>query len=213
MALKKIALLLLFAIAMAYLESAIVVYLRMLFYAGGFHFPMRVIPARVAAIEIGREAATLLMLWAVARISGKNFKERFALFCFAFGVWDLFYYFWLKLFINWPASWLEWDILFLIPQPWIAPWLAPALVSAGLILVSLTILVVRPQRFKETIFSIREWALVLFGGAIILASFFQQTGTILNGGIPAYFPWWLFIFGFTLGLAPFFQRLFRKTAS
>ena len=206
---KKIWLYTLFAVAMAYLESAIVVYLRLLYYPSGFQFPMIPIPSLVAAIEIGREVATLVMLWAVARTAGQNFKERFALFCFTFGVWDLFYYIWLKLFLNWPGTWLEWDILFLIPLPWIGPWLAPALVSVGLIVVSVIILI-HPQRFSERIYNKPEWILVLFGGAIILASFFWQTKNVLEGRIPDYYPWWLFFTGFLVGISVFIQSINKK---
>jgi len=209
MSLKKIAAVVLFSATMAYLESAIVVYLRLLYYPAGFQFPMITIPLQIAVIEIGREAATLIMLWTFAQIAGKNFRERFSLFCFTFGVWDLFYYGWLNLFILWPDSWLDWDILFLIPLPWIAPWLAPALVSIGLIGVSLTILLF-PQRFPEKIFTLPEWILVISGGIVILASFFWQTKNVLEGGIPVYFPWPLFGFGYGIGLWPLLHRFFRK---
>ena len=211
MNLKTILWALLFAIAMAYLESAIVVYLRLLYYPAGFHFPMKTIPLRIMLIEIGREAATLMMLWSVARLGGKNFRERFSLFCFTFGVWDLFYYTWLFLFIGWPGSWLEWDILFLIPLPWIAPWLAPALISLGLIIVSLFVLLI-PRRFAENIFIRTEWILVISGGLLILASFFWQTGNVLEGGIPDYFPWPLFGIAYFVGLGPFLFRLRNKSS-
>jgi len=199
----------LFALAMAYLESAVVVYLRLLYYPAGFQFPMIPIPSQIAIIETGREAATLIMIWAVARIGRNAFKERFTLFCFIFGIWDLAYYAWLYLFIGWPGFWLEWDILFLIPVPWIAPWLAPALVSIGLIGVSLTILF-SPERFPESIFSSSEWRMVLFGGILILASFFWQTKNILEGGIPVYFPWPLFGIGYGIGIWPFLHHIRNK---
>ncbi len=209
MSLKTIFWYVLFALAMAYLESAIVVYLRLLYYPAGFHFPMIRIPTQIAIIETGREAATLLMIWAAARLYGQTFREHFALFCFIFGIWDLAYYGWLYLFIGWPGFWLEWDILFLIPVPWIAPWLAPALVSVGLIMVSLFVLLL-PRRFSKNIFTKAEWILVIFGGVLILASFFRQSGKVLEGGIPAYFPWPLFGIGYFVGLWPFLFRFLKK---
>jgi len=205
---KKIILLSVFGVAMAYLEAAVVVYLRELYYPNGFRFPMEIISGQIAATEIGREATTLLMLWAIAQLSGRNFKERFSYFCFSFGLWDLFYYIWLKVLINWPSAWLEWDILFLIPAPWIAPWLAPALVSFALISASLLVLLY-PHRFLKSILSHTEWFLVLGGAAIILVSFFYQTFAVLNGSIPDYYPWWIFLSGFILGLGTFTRRIIR----
>src|SRR5205814_8206179 len=67
----------------------------------------------------------------------------FGAFLYVFGIWDIAYYAWLKLLLGWPTQWLEWDVLFLIPWPWLGPWLAPALVSllfvaAGARLLSVT---------------------------------------------------------------------------
>ena len=137
-----------FAIAMAYLEAVIVVYLRLLYYPEGFSFLLKDIPQPVLFIEIGREAATIIMLWFVARLADPYFKIRFSFFLFSFAVWDIFYYIWLKVLLDWPASWLEWDILFLIPVPWIAPWLAPVIVSICFIVVALIILN-RKERFTD----------------------------------------------------------------
>ncbi len=198
-----------FGVAMAYLEAAVVVYLRALYYPEGFQFPMELISGRIAFTEIGREAATLIMLWANAQLSGTNFKERFSFFCFSFGLWDLFYYVWLKVLINWPGEWLEWDILFLIPLPWVAPWVAPTLVSLALITASLIVLFY-PQKFLKNIFSRLEWLLLLSGAAIILASFFYQTAAVLNKAIPEHYPWWVFLSGYLLGLGTFIQRFIRK---
>ncbi|HEY3177097.1 MAG TPA: hypothetical protein VGK94_15195 [Candidatus Polarisedimenticolia bacterium] len=61
-----------FAAAMAYVESAVVVYLRGIYYPGGFSFPIVIIPDRMAAIEIGREAATLVMLAGVSLLAGSD---------------------------------------------------------------------------------------------------------------------------------------------
>src|SRR4051812_35804258 len=118
-----------FSVAMGYLEGAVVIYLRKLYYPEGFSFPLKVMDASTGAVEFLREAATLFMFLSVAALCGKNLKERFAWFCFCFGVWDLVYYAVLKLALNWPLSWFEWDILFLIPVPWVGPVLAPCIVS------------------------------------------------------------------------------------
>jgi len=200
---------LVFALAMAYLESAVVVYLRLLYYPQGFCFPLIRIPLQVAAIEIGREAATLVMLWFAARLTYHSFKQRFALFVYVFGLWDLFYYFWLKVLLDWPHSWLNWDILFLIPLPWIGPWLAPAAVSVGLICAGVLILFY-PQRFERCVLNAKEWLLEVLAALLILTTFFLQTGPVLKGSLPQYYAWPLFWVGLLLGLAVFLKRFIYK---
>ena len=201
-----------FAAAMAYLESAVVVYLRLLYYPEGFHFPLIVIPAPVALAEIGREAATIIMLWFIARMAGQNFKERFALFIYAFGVWDILYYIWLKVLLNWPHSWLDWDILFLIPIPWTGPWLAPVIVSLGFIAASVVILKY-PHKFPDKILSKGEWTLQIAAAAFILLTFFWESGKVLQNGIPAYYPWWIFVIAFLTGIGVFLRRYLKSMKS
>ena len=46
-----------------------------------------------------------------------------------FGAWDLSFYATLRVLTGWPASLMTWDLLFLIPVPWVGPVLAPSIVS------------------------------------------------------------------------------------
>src|SRR5436190_14320204 len=89
---KTILLLSLFSIAMGFMESAVVIYLRELYYPDGFKFPLVPIPPHIALVEFLREAATLIMLVIIGGIAGKNPTQRFCFFLFCFAVWDLFYY-------------------------------------------------------------------------------------------------------------------------
>src|SRR5690606_9745478 len=73
-----------FFIAMAYLESAVVVYLRALYYPEGFDFPLAPMDGSLVWTELGREGATILMLLAVAAVAARRALERFAWFCFGF---------------------------------------------------------------------------------------------------------------------------------
>jgi hypothetical protein len=198
-----------FSIAMAYLESAVVVYLRLIYYPNGFNFPMVTIPLPIALTEIGREVATIVMLWFLARLAARNRKELIAMFLYNFAVWDIFYYVWLKVLLDWPAGWTDWDILFLIPLPWIAPWLAPALISAGLI--SGAVLVWRqPGKFGDWIFSLKEWLVELTAAGLIMWSFFYETGNVIRGGVPERYPWILFITGYAIAVIPLIGRLIKK---
>ncbi len=195
----------LFAIAMAYLESTVVVYLREIYYPQGFRFPLVDISPKIYIIELGREAATILMIWTVSGVLTRNRRVWFAFFGFIFAVWDIWYYIWLKIMLNWPASLLESDVLFLIPVPWIGPVLAPVLVSMALIVSGLVILIFevnhRPFRL-----SAREWLLEIFAGLIIIGSFLMQTGDVTSGEVPQNYPWWMFSIGMVMGLSVFAFR-------
>jgi hypothetical protein len=127
----------LFGIAFGFVEAAIVIYLRT---AAGLMPPrgnqVFVFPMRLWRIEFFREAATMVMLGAIAWFVGQKLRERVVAFLWIFAFWDLLYYVWLRLAIGWPQSFLSPDLLFLIPVPWFAQVWFPILVS------SLTILAV-----------------------------------------------------------------------
>lgn len=186
-----------FAIAMAYLESAVVVYLRELYYPDGFTFPLKLISEKILLIELGREFATIIMLLTVAMIAGKIFAERISYFLLSFGVWDIFYYLWLKVFINWPDSLLTDDLLFLIPVPWISPVLAPVLVS--IVFITFSILALKKVEVGFRIKSDKiNFVLILFGVVLILLSFVWDFEKRLNSVSPVEFMWLIFICGLVL---------------
>jgi hypothetical protein len=141
-----------FAIAMAYVEAAIVVYLRKLFAvqydlvltAKSFHFP-----AAYLHYEQGREAATIVMLVAIAALTGRSLRHKAAYFLFAFGVWDIFYYVWLYALLRWPSSPGQRDLLFLIPGEWWAPVWQPLAIAAGFVVVAIALLAWRGKRRTE----------------------------------------------------------------
>ena len=125
-----------FAAAMAYLESTVVVYLqRALSITPDQLFPLRgqEVVGDLAPIEGGREFATLVMLVALGCLVGRRWVDRLAWVAVAFGVWDIAYYGWLWVFVGWPHSPGTWDVLFLIPVPWAGPVWAPVAVSVALI--------------------------------------------------------------------------------
>jgi hypothetical protein len=199
---------LIFSITMAYLEATIVVYLRALYYPDGFHFPLVEIPLRILFTEAGRELATIVMLGIISGMAGKNRRQRFAFFIYNFGIWDLAYYFWLKILLNWPASLLDWDVLFLIPLPWLGPVLPPVLVSVCLILAACVILhyekLDRPLQFKKW-----EWGIEIIAGILIVLTFFFELRVIPVRQVPGQYPWGLFIIGLGLGLVVFLQAVYR----
>src|SRR5262245_38021901 len=119
-----------FAIAMAWVESAVVFDLRT--------FIDRIEPyqpdplplvGKLGHVELVREFATMVMLFTVGVLAGKTWRARWGYALVAFGVWDIFYYVFLKVMCDWPHSLLDWDILFLLPLPWWGPVLAPVLIA------------------------------------------------------------------------------------
>ncbi|TET93053.1 MAG: hypothetical protein E3J28_04975 [Desulfobacteraceae bacterium] len=139
---RKLFWIIVFSISMALVEAGVVIYLRAIYSPEVFAFPLEMMATRHFVVEIGREAATIFMLISVSALIGKKFWEKFAYFLICFGFWDIFYYIWLKIAIGWPLSLLDWDILFLIPLPWIGPVIAPVtiaimMISAGLFIIFL----------------------------------------------------------------------------
>jgi hypothetical protein len=197
-----------FCVAMAYLESAVVVYLRALYYPNGFDFPLQPMPPAMAAIEVGREAATVVMLLGIAMVSAADRWQRFFVFCIAFGVWDIFYYAWLWVFLGWPPSLLAWDVLFLIPVPWLGPVLAPVLVSLALIVASCWLW--REQRRGLTLaFPRGHWIVAIAGGCLVLLAFMIDFETALTAQLPSPFRWDLFASGMALALGALIHGVWR----
>ena len=191
---RKIFWILVFGIAMALVEAAVVVYLRALYYPEGFAFPWKMITTRHLIVELGRETATILMLVSVAALIGKRFWEKFAYFIICFGFWDMFYYLWLKLALGWPSSLLDWDILFLIPLPWIGPVIAPVSIAIMMILAGLLIIALykRGYDFRP---SFLTWVLTIIGTLTILYSFMRDTGAGLHQQMPLPYRYDLLIAG------------------
>jgi len=208
MMLKQLFWLLIWGTVFGYIEAAVVVYLREIYYPEGFVFPLVMIGHRIMLTEILREAATLLIIWATVMLAYKRRQSRFAAFFLLFGVWDIFYYIFLKLLLHWPESIHTWDILFLIPSPWAGPVWAPTLVSIGFIYAGTTILFNNHlNRFFH--FNRRFILLELFSGLLIILSFIIPGSAIPEHATTADFPWTLFITGFFLGLGAFLYYVYR----
>ena len=214
---RRINWLMIFAVAMAYVESAVVVYLRAIYYPQGFAFPLVLMPSDMVVIEIGREAATLVMLIGVAMLAGADRWDRILTFCVAFGVWDIAYYLWLWVFLRWPPSLFTWDVLFLIPVPWIAPVVAPVIVSVVLIGGGLLLLRRRAggqaggrSGGQAVGFSPALQALALAGGVLVLCSFVLDVQVVVRGIEPLPFRWGLFGTGVALAVVALVLALRRK---
>ena len=178
---RKIISLIIFGIAMGFLEAAVVVYLRELYYPEGFAFPLKQMAIEELSIEYLREISTIVMLLSIGSIAGRNFYERLSYFLLSFGIWDIFYYVWLKVLLNWPPSLLTWDILFLIPVIWIGPVLAPLICAATMVAIAGCILYFQnrghPVKIKPS-----AWFILLTGAFIIFVTFiWDYTEIIIKG--------------------------------
>ncbi len=149
-------------------------------------------------IEIGREAATIVMLVFIALLAGSNRQKKIGYFFIAFGIWDIFYYIWLYLFIQWPKSLLEWDILFLIPFPWWGPVIAPILIS--ILLISIGYLLINDIKFKVTTI---DWIAFGLSNIVLLYTFMEDSIITIISGTgklteirPTSFNWILFLIAY-----------------
>jgi hypothetical protein len=126
-----------FGIAFGFVEAAVVVYLRAAIglLPGQPLKSLAVFPENLLRIECFREAATMIMLGAIAALAGRSAREKVVAFLWTFAFWDIFYYVWLRLTILWPVTFLDTDLLFLIPVPWVAQVWFPILVSCVTALV------------------------------------------------------------------------------
>jgi hypothetical protein len=138
-----------YAAAMGYLEAVVVYYIR--YALGDVHATGSVSAAILKSfpwgIEATREAATLVMLVAVAALAGRDWWERAAALLLAFGIWDSTYYLGLELLAQWPPSLLTQDVYFLLPVPWGGPVWVPLLCDAGML--ALAWLIASPWRRRR----------------------------------------------------------------
>jgi hypothetical protein len=192
----KIVLLALFAAAMAFVEAAVVVYLRALIGSGPL-FPMKDLPPALLAMEIAREAATIVMLLCAASLAVRGGARRLGAFLLAFAVWDIFYYLWLYAAVGWPAGVTDWDILFLIPLPWVGPVWSVLLICAGMLVFSALFLAApEDAQFAP---GPAGWAAGLAGTAIVVATYILEWKKIGYGkGIPSAFSLLPFLAGVLL---------------
>ena len=160
----------LFSIAMGMLESSVVIYLRELYYPAGFSFPLQATSYTIAVTELFRELATLIMLLGIGILVGKNKQERFAWFIYSFAIWDIFYYIFLFLIIDWPLSLIDWDVLFLLPMMWVGPVWAPVLLSFFMIVLALSILYFSYYKNDSNLKS-SEWITLSVGAFIVIIAF------------------------------------------
>jgi hypothetical protein len=207
---EKIAFLVVFAAAMAFVEAAVVIYLRALI-GGGPLFPMKDLPPSLLAVEVAREGATLVMLLCAASLAVRGGARRLGAFLLAFAAWDVFYYLWLYVAAGWPAGLTDWDIFFLIPLPWVGPVWSVLLICVGMLAFS--VLFLRASEDAPFAPGVSGWATGVAGAAVVVATYILEWRKIGYGrGIPSVFSLPPFLLGILL-LAASGWITYRKSQS
>lgn len=172
-----------FAIAMAWVESAVVYDLRTMVNRIEPYQPEPLpLIGGMGPVELVREAATMIMLLTVGMLAGKTWRARLGYSAIAFGVWDIFYYVFLKAICGWPHSLTDWDILFLLPLPWWGPVWSPMAVALLMILWG----TLESQFEAGSIRALRRlWLLNFSGVALALYVFMADCLRVRNGGVDA----------------------------
>lgn len=207
-----------FAVAMAWVEAAVVYYLRTMIDRIEPHQPEPLpVIGGLGPAELVREAATLVMLLAVGVLAGKTWRSRLGYASLAFGVWDIFYYAFLKVLCGWPHSLLDWDILFLLPLPWWGPVLAPMLIALLMILWGTLV----SEEVNSPTGAAKEWKPWLLSGtgaALALYLFMADCIRASSGGVeavrqvlPTEFRWSWFMVALWLMAAPVLTILGRRS--
>jgi hypothetical protein len=201
-----------FAIGMAWVEAACVFYLRVMV---GRVNPYQANPLPLhdvlGEVELVREVATLVMLAAVGWLAGGTRSARLGYAAVAFGIWDIFYYVFLRLISGWPGSLFDWDILFLLPLPWWGPVLAPVCIAV-LMVVGGTLAIQSPIERPADVLTRALWRLNGLGIVLALYTFMADSLGAVNHGLsatttvlPRAFHWSVFSVAVALMAAPLAQ--------
>jgi hypothetical protein len=206
-----------FAIAMAWVESASVYYLRDLVDRIEPYQPNPLpINDALGYVELWREASTLVMLATVGMLAGRTWRRRVGYAAIAFGTWDIFYYVFLRIMTGWPRTVLDWDILFLLPLPWWGPVIAPVSIAALMIVWG----TIATQSEDDVAEPRVTWALASAGIALALGVFMVDAWRVLPQGrdailqvLPAEFYWLPFWVAVLLMASPVLHRMAMPPAA
>lgn len=205
-----------FAIAMAWVEAASVFYIRALVdRIQPYQTDPLPMNTALGNVELWREGATLVMIATLGLLAGRTWRRRAAYAAMAFGAWDIFYYVFLRLISGWPRTLLDWDVLFLLPLPWWGPVLAP--VSIALLMIVWGTLVTQSEKAAAS--ARWAWALGWAGIALALGIFMIDTWRALPAGrgavlhvLPTQFNWPLFSVALLMIASPAIHHVATKTS-
>jgi hypothetical protein len=90
--------------------------------------------------------------------------------------------------------------------PWAAPVLAPVIVALSIVAAGL-IALRRPVRINRL-----QWAMILLGNVLVLASFMWDFRNLQAGGLPNPFAWRIFAAGEIAGMGAFLHAAWKPDA-
>jgi hypothetical protein len=209
-----------FAIAFAWVEGAVVMYLREIYFGGSFSFPVvtewrggELVLDRLMRIELGREIATIIMFVAVGCAAGKTAWQKFCFFMIGFGIWDIFYYIWLWAMARWPESLMTWDLLFSIPLPWVGPVITPMLIALAMAAAG-SLIIYYEHKGYVIYWRWYDFVVELGCGLLMIVAFcwdwkniIRVPGDVVHSGVPNPFAWWLYAPAYLLAVVYFAMRL------
>jgi hypothetical protein len=198
-----------FAIGMAWVEASSVYYLRvMIDRIDPYQEQPLPLWELLGQVELVREGATLVMLLMVGMLAARTWQKRLAYGLIAFGVWDIFYYLFLRIISDWPKSLFDWDVLFLLPLPWWGPVLAPVCIAVLMILWG-TFATQFAESTRATALTPTLWRLSALGAALALYVFMADSLRSIPQGLdvtrsvlPKSFNWSVFCAALTLMATP-----------
>ena len=206
-------------LAFGWIEASVVVYLREIYVReislqgtndfAGLPVSLVSLPSRLVAVEMAREACTILLLGAVAWLAGRRTAARAGAFLLSFGIWDLTYYAVLRIVLRWPESLRAWDVLFLIPLPWVAPVWAP--MTVAMLFVAAGSYVFWTSE-RERHYRWPDVGVLAASALLTIAAFLVEWRAVADYRMPERFPVWLFCAGVVLGTA-WFVRAERRAAT
>lgn len=194
-----------FGVAFGWLEATTVFYLFAVHapngpYVGGLDYPLAALPARLSVAEVVREACTIVLLASTSWLASTRWAGRLGAFLLLFGLWDLVYYVGLAVLAGWPTSLATWDVLFLIPLPWVGPVWAPALVALVFVAAGSHLFWTsnRPRAYRWL-----DAAVLVAAAAAVVVTFLVDWQLVLDRSLPHRFPPWLFLAAVGVGVGWF----------
>ena len=110
--------------------------------------------------------------------------------------------------MGWPDTLSAWDILFVIPLPWVAPVWAPVTV-ATLFVAAGSYLFWTPERERR--YRWPDIGVLVVSALLTIAAFLVESRAAIDHRMPEQFPVWLFRAGVVLGMV-WFLRVERGVA-
>lgn len=132
-------------IAVGYIDAVATFYVRgMLQVAqegGGFAQAVtEAMPPRIVALEQTRQAATALVLIALAVVAGRNLQQQFGTAFYALGGWIVFRYVAIRTITDWPTAMTDTDTVLYLPHAVYAPVWMPIVIGLGTAAIGVTLI-------------------------------------------------------------------------